>query len=1078
MPSTEEITAAARQIHDTTANVGPPHSQPRDSATGVGRKHSQLRDSATGVGHKHSQPRDSVTSVRPPHSQPHALDTGVGPPHSQPHDSATSGGPPHSQPRDSATGVGRKHSQPRDSATSVRPPHNQSRDSATGVGRKHSQYRNLATGVGHEHSQPRDSATSVRPPHSQPRDSATSVGPPHRQSSNSATGVGRKHSQPRDSATSIRPPDSQPHDSATSVGPTHSQSRNSATGVGRKHSQPRDSATSVGPPHSQSRDSATSVRPPHSQPRDSATSVGPPHKQSSNSATGVGRKHSQPRDSATSVGPPHSQSRNSATGVGRKHSQPHDSATSVGPPHSQPHDSATSVGPPHSQSRDSATSVGPSHSQPHDSATGVGRKHSQPRDSATSVGPPHNQPHDSATGVGRKHSQPCDSATGVGAPHSQRHDSATIAGSPHSQRHDSATIAGSPHSQPRDSATIVGRPHSQPHDTAMITGSPHDQPHNTITTVGSSHQPLTTTMSVGPIHQTPGTTGNAAPSHRPPSTAASVGPRMYQHFGAVTLQEVAPTPPLGVTAAQEPRQYQPFHAPIAVSLYKPSEIPTSSDPPSHQAVSTDGAVEMVQHQPLGRGTGMFQRAASHLPSRKAVFSDPDTSDVLSDAETITSTDLKLSTDDDLSSDRSSVPGGVLAQMLQPQNVDSVPGIHTFVDTQSLSEHAKVITANHFTCMGDSRVQIDIGRLNHVMSRKSPIYEGNLLCSCPSFKDSLWNEAEKERLKVQVQNPSAKVQKEASQPNIRNLILKLVYTSEQPGCLVMASCDKKYEPILLVAMERKWKVELWTWSRAFNSTFLSRKDANGSLLTVHLLDDITKHVVLVEDDFQPELYRYKEISNILEKHGLIIRVDKAAVVQGTGLSLRFRQELEKEARFPAFYYPISKDGVKGQTSDFLAIFMSSKGDASFNLSAFVQKKPSIKHLRYFATWKDNPQRFANILGELHKKCKDKPVAPVKPVQTAPRPPPPRPAAQTTQYYSPLPYYTPYYIYPISRNKSYLCRYYLNSSCSRGSRCDFAHGPADAWCPKCNVRGHLLDTPQCKFQSTGDFFVNDCVCEACM
>jgi hypothetical protein len=41
MPSTEEITAAARQIHDTTANVGPPHSQPRDSATGVGRKHSQ-----------------------------------------------------------------------------------------------------------------------------------------------------------------------------------------------------------------------------------------------------------------------------------------------------------------------------------------------------------------------------------------------------------------------------------------------------------------------------------------------------------------------------------------------------------------------------------------------------------------------------------------------------------------------------------------------------------------------------------------------------------------------------------------------------------------------------------------------------------------------------------------------------------------------------------------------------------------------------------------------------------------------------------------------------------------------------
>lgn len=602
----------------------------------------------------------------------------------------------------------------------------------------------------------------------------------------------------------------------------------------------------------------------------------------------------------------------------------------------------------------------------------------------------------------------------------------------------------------------------------MITGSPHDQPHNTITTVGSSHQPLTTTMSVGPIHQTPGTTGNAAPSHRPPSTAASVGPRMYQHFGAVTLQEVAPTPPLGVTAAQEPRQYQPFHAPIAVSLYKPSEIPTSSDPPSHQAVSTDGAVEMVQHQPLGRGTGTFQRAASHLPSRKAVFSDPDTSDVLSDAETITSTDLKLSTDDDLSSDRSSVPGGVLAQMLQPQNVDSVPGIHTFVDTQSLSEHAKVITANHFTCMGDSRVQIDIGRLNHVMSRKSPIYEGNLLCSCPSFKDSLWNEAEKERLKVQVQNPSAKVQKEASQPNIRNLILKLVYTSEQPGCLVMASCDKKYEPILLVAMERKWKVELWTWSRAFNSTFLSRKDANGSLLTVHLLDDITKHVVLVEDDFQPELYRYKEISNILEKHGLIIRVDKAAVVQGTGLSLRFRQELEKEARFPAFYYPISKDGVKGQTSDFLAIFMSSKGDASFNLSAFVQKKPSIKHLRYFATWKDNPQHFANILGELHKKCKDKPVAPVKPVQTAPRPPPPRPAAQTTQYYSPLPYYTPYYVYPISRNKSYLCRYYLNSSCSRGSRCDFAHGPADAWCPKCNVRGHLLDTPQCKFQSTGRQF----------
>ena len=459
-------------------------------------------------------------------------------------------------------------------------------------------------------------------------------------------------------------------------------------------------------------------------------------------------------------------------------------------------------------------------------------------------------------------------------------------------------------------------------------------------------------------------------------------------------------------------------------------------------------------------SGLF-RSGSWLPLAATTPSTPVDSTLESDTATLTS-DLETLTEEDVHSE---VPCTLGELEAQPKRDDHLPVIHTFVDTHSLSKHAKVITCEQFICWEDPRVQIDVGRLNSTMSKSRSIYDGNLLCTSPSSKDSLWDEAEKDKLKVQIQKPTPKAEKEGSQPNIKSMMLKEIHTAEQPGCLVVASCAKEYKSILMVAIEKCWSVDLWTWSKVFPEDFVKRSEDPNSLLKVHLLDGITKNVILVEDDLRPEDFRCKELAEILEKHGCVIRVSNAAVVNGKSLSWKFRQEFEREARFPAYYCPVTKEGVKGDTSDFLAVFMASKGDASFKLDKFVQKHLAVKHLNAiisFVTFRrDYPERHARILTELQRRCKDKPTTPVRPVQTVQRQIPTGPPAPRPPPSYPVPAYPAF-----SRNKSYPCIYYHSSSCSRGYRCDFAHGPQDAWCPKCNVRGHFLNTPQCALQYHGE------------
>jgi hypothetical protein len=356
-------------------------------------------------------------------------------------------------------------------------------------------------------------------------------------------------------------------------------------------------------------------------------------------------------------------------------------------------------------------------------------------------------------------------------------------------------------------------------------------------------------------------------------------------------------------------------------------------------------------------------------------------------------------------------------------------VQTFVDNESLTMYAKALFCDkQFRCHQDTRIKVDIGNLNDILTEHSKIHEGNLLISTPSQKDSMWKRVECEEMTLTLYEFSRKVEA----MNFRVMFGQEIHR-RQPGNIVLATCDADFTGMITAAVERGWEVELWTWSGCFPK--LTKHPKHGSLLRICLLDDFTDFILLVEDLLQPNQFTAKELTKKLSKSGVVVRV-RPSVVEHDRLSQAFRETLEKSAHFPVMYYPIAEPDPKFNAKEFLILFHSTEDDILCPSETICKKIvtrevviPNLMNIIAFEQLKSRESlKYHNILSELQQQCID--------------------GDQRRSAHS-------------SRSKkTSLCERYIRSHCPRGRFCPEPHSEDDVWCPYCKEYGHVMDTPKCK------------------
>ena len=371
---------------------------------------------------------------------------------------------------------------------------------------------------------------------------------------------------------------------------------------------------------------------------------------------------------------------------------------------------------------------------------------------------------------------------------------------------------------------------------------------------------------------------------------------------------------------------------------------------------------------------------------------------------------------------------------------------TFVDNNSLSEHAKVIFCKkQFQCRKDPRIQVDIGHLSDIIARNSPTHEGNMFISPPSLKDSTWERLEKDEATLNI----ILLKRQLQASSLRMMFGEFIHKNP-PKNIVLATCDKEFSGHINSALERGWQVDLWTWDGCFPE--LKNHPKCGSLLNIHCLDTGSDSIVLVEEVLKPSQFTFQDLTKKLSKSGAMVRV-AASVVEHGSLCRPFRERLENAARFPILCYQVTKINPRTGMSEFLVLFISTEGDALCPLDRLIMRIgkheiviPNLDGIITFENFKKREAyRGGQILEELRHQCK----GPTTTHKVA--------GSRKT-----------------SSRKTDLCRYYMSSNCSRGKSCPWPHSEDKVWCPRCREYGHIMNTPRCKYCGESLLYYYVCTC----
>lgn len=114
-------------------------------------------------------------------------------------------------------------------------------------------------------------------------------------------------------------------------------------------------------------------------------------------------------------------------------------------------------------------------------------------------------------------------------------------------------------------------------------------------------------------------------------------------------------------------------------------------------------------------------------------------------------------------------------------------------------------------------RIDFSRLLTRLADGRPIQEAILVGSRPPANDAVWTMAEQGGFKVITHERNAQNKEKAVDTELVAQGTRIIVKAPEPGVLVLASADRDFMPLVRVAQEEGWEVEMAAFSRAFSPT---------------------------------------------------------------------------------------------------------------------------------------------------------------------------------------------------------------------------------------------------------------------
>ena len=390
----------------------------------------------------------------------------------------------------------------------------------------------------------------------------------------------------------------------------------------------------------------------------------------------------------------------------------------------------------------------------------------------------------------------------------------------------------------------------------------------------------------------------------------------------------------------------------------------------------------------------------------------------------------------------------------------------FVDDSNLWIEGKKAYANYhgLSTVEDPQARFDFKELMKVTTGKGQFEVGarKLYGSVPPPADTVWAKVEEQGWELILKKKSHHTGKEKQIDTQLVVDVTSLVKETRSGTVIIVSGDSDYIPAIEVALKHGWKVEVWSWEKALSAD-IRHHERKGKGLCVKYLNDHMQ-VVTVNRYFDPTRFTEKDLLSRLNDAAILLTVDgkEGMDLQGSKKWKKFTDDLQKITKWPIVYHQVGKS--QGYV-EVLAIFLT-VNDKRPCLKACINeiKKTSIKKKLSLTSDPITFSRHYKDLGSetqwlkpLFSKCK---VPDVDNGDDASDTQSVRSVSSKSRNSS-----KPYKASSI-RYKTVRCRYFDSSSCSKGDKCNYAHGEHDpeAYCTRCERQGHVESDCKCAKHKT--------------
>ena len=142
----------------------------------------------------------------------------------------------------------------------------------------------------------------------------------------------------------------------------------------------------------------------------------------------------------------------------------------------------------------------------------------------------------------------------------------------------------------------------------------------------------------------------------------------------------------------------------------------------------------------------------------------------------------------------------------------VDNSNIFIQGQKHSAKLKDINGEN-AC--DPSWRISFGKLLNIVANKQPILNAIFVGSKPPLNDNVWKAAEEQGFKVVVYSRNYDNKEKVVDTKIVADGVKIICMSPEPGTLKILSGDRDFLPLIEVAHEFKWDVEMWAFKNSYN-----------------------------------------------------------------------------------------------------------------------------------------------------------------------------------------------------------------------------------------------------------------------